>query len=197
MSKHPKRRLKNYLLEPRFQLKYTGMVVAVTLVVASALGVVAYRESSALSESTSMMMYDQGADDAEVMAYVADYDRSLKFSIIGGIAILCLVLGATGIIVTHRMVGPSFRMRWLFRQVGEGRVHVAGRLRKGDELQTVFDAFAEMIEKLREFRSEELEQLRDAINHARETGADAELLAKLDELEQGLEKRLEQKEMEY
>jgi hypothetical protein len=36
-STHPPRKLRNFLLEPKFQLKYTGMVVGVTLVVAAVL----------------------------------------------------------------------------------------------------------------------------------------------------------------
>ena len=43
---HPPRKLRNFLLEPKFQLKYTGMVVGVTLVVAAVLGFQAYEYST-------------------------------------------------------------------------------------------------------------------------------------------------------
>ncbi len=49
----PKRRFKNFLLNPRFQLKYTGMVVAVTVVVAGVLGYFAYNFSTNLTEAVT------------------------------------------------------------------------------------------------------------------------------------------------
>ena len=52
----PKRKLRNYLLDKRFQLKYTGMVVGVTLVVASILGALAYRESKGQTEAMQVQL---------------------------------------------------------------------------------------------------------------------------------------------
>ena len=57
----PKRKLRNYLLDRRFQLKYTSMVVAVTMVVASILGTLAYQESKGQTEALQIQLATQPA----------------------------------------------------------------------------------------------------------------------------------------
>ena len=41
-----KRSLKNYLLDPRFQLKWTGMIIAVAFVISAIMGIFLYRTTS-------------------------------------------------------------------------------------------------------------------------------------------------------
>jgi len=41
-----KRSLKNYMLDPRFQLKWTGMMIAVAFVISAIMGVFLYRTTS-------------------------------------------------------------------------------------------------------------------------------------------------------
>jgi len=94
-----------------------------------------------------------------------------------GIVLMGLVLGFTGIIVTHRLVGPAYKLRKLIHEVAAGKLKIMGHLRKGDELQEVFEAFAEMINSLRAAQAKEIAELDAAISHAREAGVAAEQLA--------------------
>src|ERR1044071_4023746 len=88
---HPPRKLRNYLLEPRFQLKYTCMVVGVTVVVASVLGWFAYQYSTGQTELLNIeRMEKQGsaADQqfiSDLQRYAHDADRKVLFAILGGI----------------------------------------------------------------------------------------------------------------
>jgi hypothetical protein len=95
----------------------------------------------------NLAMAGETADFIEQTAREAD--QQLLLTIIGGIAILVVSLGITGIMVTHRVVGPAFKMKSLFRHVADGHLKLYGRLREGDELQDVFLEFERMIEKLR------------------------------------------------
>lgn len=177
-----KRRFRNYLLDPAFQLRYTGMVVLVTLLVASGLGYVAYEESRAQTEmlTVNMALAGETADFIEETARNAD--RELLLKIITGIAILVLSLGVTGILVTHRVVGPAYKLKSLFRDVANGHLRVYGRLRKGDELWDVFDEFEKMIIKLRSNQRGEIDRLDKVIAQAKEAGTSAEVIAQLDDL---------------
>lgn len=175
----PKRHLRNYLLDPRFQLKYTGMVVLVTVVVASVLGSFAYRSSKEQTESMTIqmaMMDIDGSLQTDLVQMAADRDREVLMSIVGGIVLMGLVLGLTGIIVTHRLVGPAYKLRKLIHEVASGKLKIMGKLRKGDELQEVFEAFAEMINALRAAQAREIAELDAAIAHAREAGVAPEQL---------------------
>jgi methyl-accepting chemotaxis protein len=170
----PKRLLRNYLLDTRFQLKYTGYVVVVTLVVASVLGYVAYQYSRG---QTEMLTIDQMASvaDPETAAFIEDQarqaDQQVLAAIVGGILLLTLTLGFVGIFITHKVVGPAFKMKLLFQHVTDGHLSLKGRLRKGDELQDVFLVFEHMIETLRERQREEIALLESGIESARAAGA--------------------------
>jgi geranylgeranyl reductase len=54
-----------------------------------------------------------------------------------------------GIVFTHKVAGPIFKMKRLLRQVGAGKLVLRERLRKGDELQHFFEVFEEMVAELR------------------------------------------------
>lgn len=173
----PKRRLRNYLLDPRFQLKYTGMVVLVTVAVASVLGWFAYDHSKGQTESMTLtiaMQPDLNPDAAaDLEGWAQAEDKKVLMSIVLGILALAITLAFTGIMVTHKLVGPAYKMRLLLNQVSDGKLKLQGRLRKGDELQELFEAFANMVESLREAQAREVAELDAAIAHAKESGIDA------------------------
>lgn len=194
------RRLRNFLLDPRFQLKYTGMVVAVTVVVAGVLGHRAYEYSTGQTELFNIQRMDAQVGSGEPLdqefvqdleAYAREADRKVKFGILIGILVMTLALGVTGILVTHRLVGPAYRLRRLLRDVASGRLHVQQGLRKGDELQDVFEAFQKMVHSLREYNQRDLEQLEAALAKARDAGVAAEVLGEFETVRDRLRKSLE------
>lgn len=187
----PKRRLRNYLLDARFQLKYTGMVVAVTLVVATILGKVAYDQSHAQTEMMTINLAMAGETAEFIEQTAREADQQLLLMIVGGIGILVLSLGATGIVVTHRVVGPSFKMKSLFRHVADGHLKLYGRLREGDELQDVFLEFERMIDKLRANQRDEITQLESVIARAKEASAPSAVVEDLEALRDRMEKELQ------
>lgn len=187
----PKRRLRNYLLDARFQLRYTGMVVGVTLVVATILGYVAYEQSHAQTEMMTINLAMAGETAEFIEQTAREADQQLLLTIIGGIAILVLSLGLTGIVVTHRVVGPAFKMKSLFRHVADGHLKLYGRLREGDELQDVFLEFERMIERLRANQRDEITQLESVIERARTAGAPETVVDDLVTLRDRMEKELQ------
>jgi methyl-accepting chemotaxis protein len=182
----PKRKLRNYLLDRRFQLKYTSMVVAVTMVVASILGTLAYQESKGQTEALQIQLATQPDLDPGVSAQLEDFgrqrDREILLGIVLGIGVMTIALGMTGIIITHKLVGPAYKMRMLFGNVGKGHLRVDGGLRRGDELKEVFTAFQDMINRLRTRREGDLERVESAISAAERLGADDDLMRSLQEL---------------
>jgi nitrogen fixation/metabolism regulation signal transduction histidine kinase len=85
---------------------------------------------------------------------------------LGLVAVLSLlVIGVSlaGIVVTHRVAGPIFKMKRLLAHVGEGHLRMREKLRKGDELQHFFVAFERMVESLRQRQQQEIDKLSEAI----------------------------------
>jgi len=181
-----KRRIRNYLLVPRFQLKYTAMVVGVTVVVASVLGIQAYHYSTGQTqlltinkvEAKGGAVTEQFVRDLE--EYSREADRKVAWGIAGGVLLLAIALALTGIIVTHRLVGPAYRLKVLLREVRDGRLKVEGRLRKHDELQDIFEVFQEMILSLRAAQEREIALLDAAIDRAKTAGLPVESIADIE-----------------
>lgn len=182
----PKRRLRNYLLVPSFQLKYTAMVVGVTVVVASVLGLLAYEYSTGQTEMLTInKMEAKGSaiDEGfirDLQRYSEEADHRVAVRIVSGVILMAIALGVTGILVTHRLVGPAYRLKLCIRQVRDGHYSLAvGGLRKGDELQDVFEAFREMVASIRTAQQRDLTELDHAIEQARRAGMPSEALAPL------------------
>lgn len=190
----PKRRLRNFLLNPRFQLKYTGMVVAVSVVVACILGYLVYQHSTDLTAAvTAADMINAMTPEAQELLIEESeaQDRRILYGIIGGIVLLALALGVTGIVVTHKVVGPTFKLKRLIRDVAGGHLKIEGRLRKGDELQDLFIAFEEMVASLRERQVAEIVRLDEAIEKAKASGASDEAVAEIVAVRDDMQKTLD------
>jgi len=105
------------------------------------------------------------AQSQKVESDVARLEKNIKQLRIGFIVLLgalVLAIGLAGIIFTHKIAGPIFKMKRLFRQVGEGKLVLREKLHKGDELQQFFEAFEKMVEALRQKQKVEIEEI-DAV----------------------------------
>ncbi len=217
-----KRSMKNYLIDARFQFKYTGMLVSCAVLVSLFLGVFLARTTDALvlesggvmeqsalvvekSKSASLAIrmcmaanpdyaalqsaYDKksGATDKGIEERAADMQentrqiikgqKALLVKVTAGLVGLVLLIFMMGIYVTHKIAGPVYKMTLLFKVVGDGKLNLPGRLRKGDELQAFFESFSRMVDKLRVKKKADVERLEQAIEQLRASGASEAALA--------------------
>lgn len=249
-----KRSMRNYLLDSRFQLKYTGYLVGVAAAMAVALGGLIYVQSektvaigneavqvgqeanragkdavaqsgalNAKLENDAMASYgDQpallesikSANKVETdkingrAAALATLEKQLQdkqtaigkqrtqllITLSASLTLLIVMLGLAGIVITHKIVGPVFKMKRLIRELGDGKLVVPGRLRAGDELVDLFDAFATMVEKLRVKQEKEIDLLDACIAQARASNADEQTLSKLDGLRAQMRSELDEEQ---
>lgn len=208
-----KRSFKNYLLEPKFQLKWSGFIIGVALGVSAIMGVFLYRTSSDVTNESQKVLeqgkellkesqknsdlvkmqikkdygdtpelaetFNKGASDldkqlqerhatllAHQQATIAK-QRAMLTYLVSGLSLLVLLIGMLGIYFTHKVVGPIYKMKLLLKQVGDGKLNFQGRLRKGDELQDLFEVFQAMVDKLKDRQRKEVEMLTEAIEKTR------------------------------
>ena len=199
----PRRRLRNYLIDPRFQLRYTATLVGASMVVLGALGLVEgaalaapaiaqeMPESQTAAHALRLQRLAANADDpalaraleeelqqidararadfARVQAQraragaqrariEASGARTRRGLLLGG-GLFVLFLTALGIAFTHRVVGPVYRLKQLCWKVGRGDLEIKGRLRQGDELQDLYEAFLTMVAALRANQAREVAAL--------------------------------------
>jgi methyl-accepting chemotaxis protein len=219
------RQLKNLLLDRHFQLKYTGYLVAIAVVVSSALGFMLWQTSAqvirqsersaahgemilrlgtevveeshkvsavvrmsiendpiyqAQPELLEAFNADAAAQDRRLAAQEASlkhqrarlaadaknlrsFHTTLLWSLVGFLSALVAGIGLAGIVVTHKVAGPIFKMKRHLRDVAAGNLDIPWGLRKGDELVEFFEVLREMIQALRAQRSDQVAQVDEAL----------------------------------
>ena len=220
------RRLRNYLLDSHFQLKYTGYLVGIALLFSVSLGLLIWRtsvaviaqshqavhqgeqvvergrevvaESQKVSEVVKMniikdpvysdnpalleafksdaekqderLKAQQQALEGQATALrdqataLTDKQHAMLYTLVGALSLLVILIGFAGILVTHKVAGPIFKMKRQISDVGKGHLRIPGKLRKGDELVHFFDTFETMVKNLRRRQEVEIEKLDRAIS---------------------------------
>ena len=205
------RRLRNYLLDSKFQLKYAGYFVGIAVVLSLALGLILFRTSQELLRQSEQLVergqavVDEGRKVSEVVKMnivedpvygddpalkaafeegdkkytekLVDEQRQLKAQsqalakqhttaalvLVIALGVFVIFVGLAGIVVTHKVAGPIFKMKRQITDVGEGHLKIPAKLRKGDELVDFFQAFDVMVHSLRDRQEKEIALLEDAI----------------------------------
>jgi nitrogen fixation/metabolism regulation signal transduction histidine kinase len=216
------RSAKHYLLDPRFQLKWTAYLVVVVLAVMASLGVLIGRMANRTSDTAQIavtqaekahkeseinnqlarsaveaadpenatlagVMNEQLEEVDKKQAHNLEEVRRLQVDItrdrrnlqllLGGAGVaLVILLSLMGIVITHRIVGPVHKMKRLLRKVSTGRLVVSERLRKGDELEELFETFLQMTYSLRALQNARLATLDATLRQAEATNASADVL---------------------
>ena len=87
----------------------------------------------------------------------------MLYSLCGALLLLVLLIGLAGIVVTHRVAGPIYKMKLNLKAVADGHLNVPTPLRKGDELVDFFETYRAMVIALRSRQESEIEKLDGAI----------------------------------
>ncbi len=245
------RRLRNYLIDQKFQLKYTGYLVAIAVVLSASLGIILWRTSRAViaqsheavnqgeqvvglgrevvteSQKVSAVvqmnivkdpvysdnpaLLDAFKIDAEKQderlkkqqaqleeqatalkrqsQLLAERQNTMFTTLFVVLGLLVVGIGMAGIVVTHKVAGPIFKMKRQIRELGEGSLKVPGKLRKGDELVEFFEAFDVTVHHLRDVQEERIAVIDAALARMDGTGGEGvESLKKLrDEMRAALD----------
>lgn len=146
------RKLRNYLLDPKVQLKFTLIMVVLTTALTAGLGYFWYSEirtaSSVVRVSALTNLDTEAARKVEEELAAQDHKRLVL--LVGFGVILALIITGYGIVVTHKVAGPIFKMTRHMKDVEANRLYKLWGLRKGDQLKEFFSAFQGMHAALRE-----------------------------------------------
>lgn len=93
------------------------------------------------------------AERAAAQAQSVEVQRQQQwtlYALTGVLVAFIALIALTAIVITHRIVGPLFRIKRMAREVANGVVRPPTYgLRPSDELQDVFEVFADMVTQLR------------------------------------------------
>ena len=183
-----KRRIRNFLLDPRFQLGWVARVAFTTALILGVMGTFLFRT---LHESTEMMIAQTLAvegltpDAQQRIIEQGHHDELVTvIALASGLVALLFLLSVMTIIATHKIAGPAAKMKKLLLSIDGDHLQLWAKLRKGDELHETFREFEEMLRRLRESRHvdlEEIEAIAASLRGADTAGDAAARLAKIAE----------------
>jgi hypothetical protein len=163
---YAKRRIRNFLLDPRFQLGWVARVAFVTALILGAMGYFLFRT---LAESTDMMIAQTLAvegltpDAQQRIIEKGEHDELIAVAVLSsGLVGILVILSVMTIVATHKIAGPAAKMKKLLADIDGDHLQLWAKLRKGDELLETFREFEEMLRRLRESRHSDIVEL-DAI----------------------------------
>jgi methyl-accepting chemotaxis protein len=190
-----KRKLSNYLLDKRLQLRYVLFVTILSGIIAGALGYLIYSQSATASDSIARAMDDPLFAEVKqtAIAELHSEDRILVYKMIGlGIGLI-VILSAYLVIMTHKVAGPLYKVSMYFDRMAAGRLGNVTALRKGDMLQDFFGNFREMHEAVRKRMQTDVITLEGAVHALRsKAGTDPRMADALDAMDKHLTQRKKQ-----
>src|SRR5262245_24797105 len=145
------RHLRNYLLNARYQLRYTLTIVGIALALTGGLGYVVMsktHEATRLVEVRAMDPTDELAQ--QLVQQMAVNDRIVMFVLIAFGLLLGVVLAAYSIVLTHKVAGPLYKVSKYLDAMRDGKLSTVYNLRKGDELVEFFSHFKGAHDALRQ-----------------------------------------------
>ncbi|NOZ85837.1 MAG: methyl-accepting chemotaxis protein [Deltaproteobacteria bacterium] len=134
---------RTYLIDKRFQLKYVGSVLLMSTAISCILGYMVYDKAR---EATEIM----NITNPELKDMVAWGDQRLLIYLGLFILVQALSVILVGVLMTHRIAGPMYRIRRSLMDLAAGHLKEVGRLRKKDELKDLVEPFNELVTSLRD-----------------------------------------------
>jgi hypothetical protein len=128
---------RKYLLNPRFQLKYTAMFIVLSALVAGALGTRLY---ATVRENSQLIAMDDTEANSAIQEQLREQDQRVLYEIFAWLAGMVVAISIMGISITHKVAGPALVLTRSLRELAEGRIPRLRPLRKNDELLDLFEA---------------------------------------------------------
>jgi hypothetical protein len=144
------RRVRNYLLNLRYQLKYTLTIVGISLVLTGGLGWVVMSKAQEATRVVTVRAMDPTDELAQQLVGQFERNDAIMMAVLIAFGLLLtIVLTIYGIMVTHKVAGPLHKVRLYLDKIKDGKLGTVYNLRKGDELVDFFEHFKDAHDALR------------------------------------------------
>jgi len=160
----PSWRRRNYLVNPRFQGKYTVLIMVGVFLVSSAMSTVLFG-----------VLYDQARSRVLNPTVVHTWQNAIDVGVCAGAfaTVMAAVFGVWTILFTHRISGPLFVIARDLKEVAEGRFPEKRALRKRDEFKELHEVLWRALDAMKAGRQSHHARLSEAARLAQAAaGAD-------------------------
>ncbi len=136
-------RRRRYIVKPAFQLRYVGIILITVFIVAGICISATYFLSFILLGEKLANVYPQGRLVATL--------KEINLIIIFCVLLLTPFIAVIGILLSHRIAGPAYRIEKTLKEIGKGNFDIHIELRKHDELTGIAKAINDMTSDLKKF----------------------------------------------
>lgn len=137
---------RNLLINPKFQLSFLAYTLGVSVVTIGFF----YLADAYFFWKFSQLGQGLGLPPNHVFFQFLDEQKSSKnfyYGVTAGVSVA--VLGVWGLLLSHRVAGPLYRLKKHLKSVSDGSTSSDVRFREGDFFQEVADAYNEQMVKYR------------------------------------------------
>lgn len=185
-----RRRLANYLLDRRLQLRYVIVVTLLSVVICGSLGTLIYRQEQRASYFLEQDLKALTEGDASLREFQAEVARDMESrddalvgKMVGAGCALVLILSVYLLVMTHKVAGPLYKISMYFDKMSAGRFVDVTPLRRGDMLQDFFSTFQEMSAAIRGRMRLDLDAMERAAAALRAASPSENVVAELQRLD--------------
>jgi len=136
---------KNYLVDPLPQIRIVGMLAGIATVAAVAICCIAYERLMKLDVLFNRSLIPPAALPSAFEAIA----RSLMYRLITIVVLMVLIFTAAGILLTHRISGPIWKLQKELKRFLAGEQIRPIHFRKGDEYKELPELINKLIEGYR------------------------------------------------
>ena len=128
LEQRPYRRTK-FLINPRFQLRFLAYMIGAAL---ATIGVF-YAAKVIFFVKVRQFFLNAGMPpDHLIFQFLSDQSRLMNLIFLAAALVECALLGALGLMLSHKVAGPLYRLNTHMLQVADGAHKDEVRFRKGD-----------------------------------------------------------------
>ncbi len=140
---------RRYFIAPEFQIRYIRVILIIMFGVGALAAYTVYYQAMVVMGSKLANVYPQG----RLVAIV----KSVNIQILLSLLLLTPLVVLIGIMLSHRIAGPIYRMERFLEGIANGDITRFITLRKRDELKSLADGINTVVKSLRGRVTEEVE----------------------------------------
>ena len=144
--KKNERRISNFLLTPKFQLKLSYYYMAVGVAIIIATGNVVYYKMMLVQD----IMNNSLATDFSAQSRITEHMFQIGQASLIGFVAFAIASFTFALLVSHRVAGPALAITEFINELKEGNFEYGRRLRPNDELTVIMDNLHELNEVLKD-----------------------------------------------
>lgn len=145
-----------YLIHPKFQLAFSGLLVLIALISAVLVGIVIYQ---LIYANTLLFVKYNLHTDPDFLALLAKERKVILVAWIGSFLSVAILLFIAGIFLSHKMAGPLYAFKRELQKLQNGDFTAYLELRKKDEFKELKIPFNQWVESLQKMTEQDIEKL--------------------------------------